>query len=138
MAKWMTVLTHTHTYPDQTIVNEAKCKEELGADDGESGDKENTVSGVAEDRTARVEEELEEDDDEEEEREDEEAEDDGERSPKRVKTDHMKLRSPAFYFNLHRHSPKGYCCVRITELLTSAPVTTITNATAATSPTNEV
>ncbi|XP_050737124.1 TRMT1-like protein [Eriocheir sinensis] len=97
----------------QTIVNEAKCKEELGADNTETEGKENTVSGVAEDKPARVEEE-EEDEEEEEEREEEvedeeEEEDDGQRLPKRARRDYdAVLRSPAFYFNLHRHSPKGH------------------------------
>lgn len=31
----------------------------------------------------------------------------GGRIPKRMKMDHSVLRSPPFYFNLHRHSPKG-------------------------------
>lgn len=92
----------------QTIVNEAKCKGDTGQDES-VGDK-NTVSGMAEDSTAGTEE-----DEEEEEEEGSqhqschsvEEDNDGERSPKRIKTDHPALRSPTFYFNLHRHSPKG-------------------------------
>ena len=95
-------------------MNEGKCKGEPGPDESVGGDKENTVSGMAEDTTARM-------DENEEEEEEEglqhkschsvEGDNDGERSPKRLKTDHPVLSSPAFYFNLHRHTPKGNCCL---------------------------
>lgn len=102
----------------QTIVNEAKCKGETGHDDSVGGDK-NTVSGMAEDSTAGTE------DEEEEEEEGSqhqschsvEEDNDGERSPKRIKTDHPATKSPAFYFNLHRHSPKGYDLGKINRVV---------------------
>lgn len=103
----------------QTIVGEAGCRDLPSTD--VSLDKENTLTEGTEDTTLVPEEE-------------EEDEDlhgqtyhslpqsgyttlgqsyqsmddpDIERSPKRLKVDHPVLRSPPFYFNLHRHSPKG-------------------------------
>lgn len=102
----------------QTIVGEAGCRDHPSTD--VSLDKENTLTEGTEDTTLVPEEEEEEDlhgqtyhslaqsgyttlaqsyqsmDD-----------PDIERSPKRLKVDHPVLRSPPFYFNLHRHSPKG-------------------------------
>ncbi|XP_063889991.1 TRMT1-like protein isoform X3 [Scylla paramamosain] len=98
----------------QTIVSEGKCKGEPGPDESVGGDKENTVSGMAEHTSAQTEKEEDDEEGEEEEKEGSqhqpchslEEDNDGERSPKRMKMDHPRLKSPAFYFNLHRHSPK--------------------------------
>ncbi|KAK7084021.1 hypothetical protein SK128_025152 [Halocaridina rubra] len=81
-----------------------------------SGDKENTITETPEEYLG--------DQEEEEEEEDGQqsystlGEDpDGERLPKRFKTDHITLRSPPFYFNLHRHCPKGYDLGKINKIV---------------------
>lgn len=109
----------------QTIVSEGKCKGEPGPDESVVGDKENTVSGMAEHTSTQTEKEEEDEEGEEEEKErlqhqpchSVEEDNDGERSPKRIKVDHPRLKSPAFYFNLHRHSPKGHDLGKINRVV---------------------
>ena len=87
------------------------------------GNKENTVSGVAEHTSTWMEKEEEEGEEEEKEGSQHqpchsvEEDNDGERSPKRMKIDHSRLKSPAFYFNLHRHSPKGKFCMLLLSIM---------------------
>ncbi|KAK3859764.1 hypothetical protein Pcinc_034144 [Petrolisthes cinctipes] len=105
----------------QTVVGEAGCRDHPSTD--VSLDKENTLTEGTEDTTLVPEEEEEEEelhgqsyhslpqsyqslDD-----------PDIERSPKRLKVDHPVLRSPPFYFNLHRHSPKGHDLGKINRIV---------------------
>ncbi|XP_071520277.1 TRMT1-like protein isoform X2 [Panulirus ornatus] len=109
-------LPHKVTSLFQTIISEARCNDHPCLEMSIGGDKENTLSEGIEDTIATPEEEDEEEglqshfyhcaDD-----------NDEERSPKRLKTDHHLLRSPPFYFNLHRHSPKGYDLGKINKIV---------------------
>lgn len=109
-------LPHKVTSLFQTIISEARCNDHPCLEMSIGGDKENTLSEGIEDTIATPEEEDEEEglqshfyhcaDD-----------NDEERSPKRLKTDHHLLRSPPFYFNLHRHSPKGYDLGKINKVV---------------------
>ncbi|KAG0716697.1 TRMT1-like protein [Chionoecetes opilio] len=110
-------LSHKVTSLLQTIVNEAKCSGEPGPEETVGGDKENTESAVAEDRTGGLGEEEDEEEGSHHHPYQSEEDHEGERSPKRLKTDHPALRSPAFYFNLHRHSPKGHDLGKINRVV---------------------
>lgn len=111
-------LPHKVTSLLTTIVSEARCKDHPDSEGGIGGDKENTLTEGLEDSLAGVE-------DEEEEEEglhghschSVEDETDGETPTKRLKTEHLVLRSPAFYFNLHRHSPKGHDLGKINKVV---------------------
>ncbi|KAG7167130.1 TRMT1-like 1, partial [Homarus americanus] len=110
-------LPHKVTTLLTTIVSEARCKDHPGANVSIGGDKENTLTeGLEESITGPEEEEEEEgihgqsyhsvDND-----------TDGETPTKRLKTEHPVLRSPPFYFNLHRHSPKGHDLGKINKVV---------------------
>lgn len=92
----------------QTVVSEARCKDHPNSEVSTGGDKENTLTDGPDDSNVGPDDEDEDDcglhsqsyqsaDD----------DTDVEPSPKRLKTGHCVLRSPPFYFNLHRHTPKG-------------------------------
>ncbi|CAL4128229.1 unnamed protein product, partial [Meganyctiphanes norvegica] len=101
---------HKVTQLLQTIVSEAQCSSTHSVISG--GDKENTLRQEKEKESVEKMEdiqhsiELEENDDEEE-----------NRMFKKIKTDQEGLRSPAFYFNLHRHCPKGYDLGKMSKIV---------------------
>lgn len=110
-------LPHKVTSLLQTIVSESRCEDHPSIKNRTSGDKENTL-------TEKVDESIGNQEEEEEEEEGQHSyhtvvveEEDGERLSKRFKTNHQSLRSPPFYFNLHRHCPKGHDLGKINKVV---------------------
>ncbi|XP_068224251.1 TRMT1-like protein [Palaemon carinicauda] len=100
----------------QTIVSEARCDDHPSTKMQSSGDKENTLAEKV-DESAMSQEEEEEEDEEGHSYHTVEEDNEGERLPKKLKYDHPSLRSPPFYFNLHRHCPKGHDLGKINKVV---------------------
>ncbi|XP_027229225.2 TRMT1-like protein [Penaeus vannamei] len=102
----------------QTICSEASCSSQPSTDSGTGGgDKENTLTEGLEKSMVSLPEEEEEEEEALQVTFQEGEEGEGERIPKRMKMDHSVLRSPPFYFNLHRHSPKGHDLGKINKVV---------------------
>jgi len=104
---------HKVTQLLQTIVSEAQCSSTHSLISG--GDKENALRQDRE--KGRSDEKMDEGIQHSIELKENEEREEENRNVKKMKTDQESLRCPAFYFNLHRHCPKGYDLGKMSKIV---------------------